>query len=438
MKPAADVPESQITETTIRKRTVPAIIENRTPDLWEYLRAIAPMDWPKHMVYGYRVEPSPKVGIFKCSEAWVQMPNGKRVQVADEQEMEFALQENFGGGTFRILVKAGPQIVTAGNIAVNAPPRAITIPVDNGNGHNPTGGVRITTAESDVSSIAGKAIDAVAGQEHQAVRIGMEALGAAANVVRSFSDGRPQGGDDMTRQFMALMMARLAQDPMEQLVKLLTVMREMNGVMGGGNGSGGPLVDKLLGAAVDRFMNPAPNGAPVSPMAELVRQFPQVGGLAVEGLREFRLAREAEARIASMQQQRPVAIAQPNPQVLPATTTPAAPVPTQNGGGAPTMEFLEQKIMGILQQPISANQAADEVLSFLTPLDPAIVDQLARLGETGLVALFQNRPLLKPATNNMPRLVEFIRAFLKMHAEDVAADGQDAQQPKSIAPHGNA
>jgi len=101
------------------------------------------------------------------------------------------------------------------------------------------------------------------------------------------------------------------------------------------------------------------------------------------------------------------------------------------------MEFLEQKIMTILQQPISASQAADEVLSFLTPLDPNIVDQLAKLNETGLVALFQNRPILKPATNNMPRLVEFIRAFLKMHAEDVASEGQDGQQ-KSIAPHGNA
>lgn len=94
------------------------------------------------------------------------------------------------------------------------------------------------------------------------------------------------------------------------------------------------------------------------------------------------------------------------------------------------MEFIEEKIVEILRHPISAEQAADDAMTFLGALDARIVNQFAMLGESGIVALFQSRPVLKQATNNMPRLVEFIRAFLRMHAEDQAVEATPGTPPK--------
>jgi hypothetical protein len=100
------------------------------------------------------------------------------------------------------------------------------------------------------------------------------------------------------------------------------------------------------------------------------------------------------------------------------------------------MEFIEQKILEIFSQSVSATQAADDAMAFLSALDPNAVAKIASLGETGMVAMFQNRPILKQATANMPRLVEFIRAFLRMHAEDVAGDaGGQTEPPKPVLPN---
>ena len=89
------------------------------------------------------------------------------------------------------------------------------------------------------------------------------------------------------------------------------------------------------------------------------------------------------------------------------------------------MELIEIKIVEILAEPQSAEWAAEETLNFLDRLDKSIVPQLASQGEAGLMTLFTTRPLLKPATANVPRLTEFIRAFLK-YAGDTAPDGQSA------------
>ena len=86
------------------------------------------------------------------------------------------------------------------------------------------------------------------------------------------------------------------------------------------------------------------------------------------------------------------------------------------------MDFLEKKIIEILGRPISAPEAADQALAFISELPDGAnaLAQFAMLGEEGLLHFFGTRPGLKPACANMSRLVEFIRAFLKMYAEDQA------------------
>ena len=86
--------------------------------------------------------------------------------------------------------------------------------------------------------------------------------------------------------------------------------------------------------------------------------------------------------------------------------------------GAPSLEFIESRIVAIFQESTPAEEAANRVLEFLDTIDPNVVEQLKSLGEAGVLNLFQSRPVLRPALANLPRLQEFIRAFLKEASEN--------------------
>ena len=90
--------------------------------------------------------------------------------------------------------------------------------------------------------------------------------------------------------------------------------------------------------------------------------------------------------------------------------------------GTPSLEFVEMKIVEILKKPISADEAADEVLSFLDLMDSTMVDRLAAATEAQLVQLFQTRPVLKQY-HDLARLQEFVRSFLKYANDAGPADG---------------
>ena len=99
----------------------------------------------------------------------------------------------------------------------------------------------------------------------------------------------------------------------------------------------------------------------------------------------------------------------------------------------PPVEFIETKIVEIFREPISADEAADETMAFLDRVDEKLPVQLASLGETGLMQLFQTRPILQQAVQNLPRLQEFIKAFLKYAAEN--ASGAADPTPASVKPN---
>lgn len=428
MKPATDPQENGVIETRTTRRIIPVseAQDSKSPELWEYLRAIQPQDWPRHMVYGYRIEPGPKVQIFRCSEPQLTMPSGRRVPIADEQELEYAITQEFGGGVFRFLVKKGPQIITAGNMEIGAAARAIRIPVDPQAPNNGTG-PQIVTPYSEASAtaqVAGRAMDALTMQERQSAEIGFTAMRTAAEVMQRFATpGQPTSQDDILRQVLAELRESRRGMSLGEIIaaagSIVALFKEL-GILGGN-----PMTGQILDVALKRLLEPqVPAGNPVNTGTALVQMLPTIGSQFVEGVRELAKMRESEARIASLQRGgAPGPVPLPNPQMLP----PTAPQPPANGAanGAPSMEFVDRKIIEFLKAPtLSAEQAADEAMSFLETLDATAVPQLASLGEAGLLQFFSSpqHPILQQATSNMPRLVEFIRAFLRMHAEDVAAE----------------
>jgi len=429
LKPSV-APAGEIIETTTRRRSIPVEnSESKPTECWEYLtRVEANNEWGNHIVYIHRTEPSPAVPVQKCTQYLV-APDGARVPIWDKEELEFALMRYYGGGKFRFLVKRGPMLITRGELFIEGPPRVIQAPPPDPNAAPATRDSIVTpiSGGDPTAAVASRAFDALSTQERTAAEIGFAAMRTGLDAVTRAVDitNRPAQQDSVTSQLLGALISRLTADPMAQMLQFITVIKELNSLAGGGNTN--PLVNKVIESAIDRLTNPQPTTAPSTTMGEIIRQAPGLVQGFAEVMREQRMLAEQQTAALAIQRGNPAPIVTA-PQVVP--NQPAGPA----GEGAPTMEFVEKRILQIFQQPISPEQAADDALAFLDGLDPKASAQLANLGETGLMTLFQNRPILKQATANVPRLVAFIRAFVQMHAEDVAAAQAPASAPPPAAP----
>lgn len=408
------------------------------PDLFEYLQSISTEDWSRHTVYVYRSAPEPSLPINKCGEVFL-CPDGTTIKTADQEEIELALSRYYGGGSYLFIVKRGSQRKTMGTIRIGGPVKNIS-PIDiftapNAPGQPPQ---PAPLGDSATAAVASRAFDALGNQERQSAEIGFRAMETAANVMQRF--GAPQnnnGGDELDRAMKAAMIQRLMSDPLENIVKMITVivplLKDFGIMSAGGNGGNGGIGNELIATVVrtatDRLLNPAPAvGAEVSPMTATIQAVTAIAPRAVEGIHEYRLAMEAQRDTIAMQTrtqqpQRPP-VAQPAAQVLPPAQNGASPNPAPGAQPMPALsaELIEQRIVEMLQANVTIDDAAADLFHFLqVGQGPggAIIPQLTSLGETGLVKLFSTRAILQPAWKvNSQRCIEFIRAFLKYAAEE--------------------
>lgn len=412
-----------VVETTSVRRVIPAnqSKERSTPEFWEYVEHLKPAEWDRHLLYIYRVEDARNIIMDKCGN-YLSMPGGQQVPLNDREALELAIAQKFGGGVFRLILKRSSERVTETRVYTEGPRKMVQPFVDAGTNGNSNPTLSSMSEASSTAQVAGRAMDALTTQERQSAEIGFAAMRTAAEVMQRFGQPSSGGGDDMTRQFMAAMLQRFLApppDPLETLTKLLAIMQTVGGGGGGGTPGGGPrdpLFEKILSTGLDRVLNPPSSAPAVSTGAELVRSMPTIVTHITEGVREWRMGTEAQRDALTIQ-----ARVQGQPGPRPSTVLPAPSPNPQSQPNAPaetqTMEFIEQKIVEIFNEYPSADEAADEAMSFLMRMSPAIVKQLADLGENGLAGLFLSRPILKQCTNDRNRLKEFIQAFMKYAAE---------------------
>lgn len=450
----------QVQETVTRRRIISAAKAAPPPNFWEYMALLKSEDWstpggtPHHTLYIYRDEPAPSLSLAKCTTAVFQETN---TPWNDQEEMEIALMSRYGGGRYRFILKRGSERVCVHSLTIPGAPKNLSARVPDspppyqnygpgpqvypaGNGGYPN---QYPNPYDPTARVAETALHTMANQDKQAVEIGISALAQAANVIKNFS-AQPTAGpmDEMQRAFMAAMIQRMTMappDPIETFAKMMALMREANPANTGG--VGGSVIDKVIAAVVERGLNPpaTSSGPAVSMGAELVRILPNVAQYATEGMGNYARIMEAQRDAIAIQRgaaPQPVQVIpprQPNP-VPPPQPLPPAPVVAgaqpANGDTMLTdlMVFIERKIVEILNEPQSAEWAAEEALNFLDRMDPTIVPQLVQHGESGLMAIFQTRPTLKPALSNPARLGEFIKAFLR-YANENSGDGQQAIRP---------
>jgi hypothetical protein len=430
-----------VVETVSRRRVIPADEAAQekpgrtTPEFWAFLESMTDEMWAgDYMLYISREDPKPSLyggtnTLEKCP-GYMMMPNGVRLKLDSREDVELAIKEKWGGKAFRLILKKGRERLTEGKCINEAQPKypdtnsqQYQHPLPNA---NPAG-------SSDANQIASKAIDTVANQPGEVMKIAIDALRASAEMIAksasSPQNNPPPQTDDFERAFKQAMLAKMlapAPDPIELMIKL----KQLEGPAGATN----PLVDKLMNAAVDRFMNPLPASTGKTTLLDLGREIlPAVVTTAKEVMHEWRLGVEAQVRGVELSRgmnPQPPAAAVPA-EIAPAPAAPAAspaaqPAAQTAPSGEPPFDWLAIKIVEILkEQSYTIDEAVDETLSFLyrshAPvvallLDPPKLNAALPAGEQGLLMLFQNHPVLKQVPVN-PRLVEFIKKFIAAATE---------------------
>ena len=461
MRTAIDTPESgAVVETTTRRRVLPADpvpVDRKMPDFWDYIESLKPEDWegpPGHTVYIYRMDPrSSNYGtgdsnIDKCS-GFIEVRPGVNVPFNDRDEVQLAIREKHGGKAFRLLIKRGRERISEGKCSNDAPPKFVissTPNSSNGNFGNSSAPSVQPADEYTTADVAKTAMHMVANQDAQAIAVGVNALQGAASVIERLTrvpvPVQPSESDQLMKQLMLAMLQKALNppDPLDVINKILPLLNHGGG---GADPLTNPLIAKIVETGLDRVINPPMAGPISSASAELVRALPTIANAAMEGVREWRLGAEAQLHTAEIMAGRvppalpPGAAAParlPTPQRAVNPTNPTNPTPeAQATMPGPPIEFIESKILEIFREPISADEAADETMAFLDRVDEKLLVQLASLGETGLMQLFQSRPILQQAVQNLPRLQEFIKAFLKYAAEN--ASGAADPTPASVKPN---
>jgi hypothetical protein len=444
--PSPAVESSGKVVTTTTREVLPStpgeIAGSKLVQFWPYVEALSPSDWERHTVYIYRVEP--KVSAYgdgssqveKISAGIMEIQPGQSIAFNDREEIEGAIRQKHGGKVFRFILKRGHERIAEEKCSNELSPRFPYMPAHSpaqspgmiSPGYGPQG-----TDASAAADVAKTALSTIANQDRAAADTTIRALDAATNVIaRMASTERAAPATSQADEMMKSAMLALLQkamnppDPFETFAKMMAIMNAGNGGGGEGaaGGSRGGVVDRLLDAAVDRFLSPGAGTASPSAASELVRQLPSVGGYIMQSIAEWRKGAEAQRDTAAIMAGIKPPAAPPagaSPQSLPPTiiappapAAAAAPAQGSQPVGNPSLEFVEMKIMEMLNEGNTAEDTADDVLTFLDRIDNTVISGLLQIGEAGMLNLFQTREILKPATANMPRLTEFIRAFLRL------------------------
>ncbi len=432
-----------VVETVSRKRVIPpAELENekssRVPDFWEYIESLKPDQWSEHIVYLYRQEPktttfpgAPPAYLDKYVGT-IEVRPGVTVAMDDAGTIQQAIKEKFGGRVFRMILKRGKERLTEATFSTEALPKypdsvpQYTQPHQNQNGQ---------PGQSDANAIASKAIDTVANQPQEAMNIAISALRAASEMMTKSAgpaaSPTPSLENELDRAFKAAMIKKLL-DPPPDPVKTFLEIRQALGDGGGGtaasNNSLNGMMETVLKAAVDKILNPAPTVTGRTTLLDLGREFiPVLGNTVRETMHEYRLAREADVRLAEVSRgMQPPAAQVPNATVIgmeSPTPQPAPnPAPQPAAQQPPSFSWVAERVAKIVRNvDFPVEEAVDRVISFLYDTDEELVglllnppklDPRLAAGKQGLVQLFQYEPALKECMVNTPRVSEFIDKFI--------------------------
>jgi hypothetical protein len=406
--PEAGVTVVQETRTRTEPNAQPKQERTVRPPMWEYFDSLATPDhWRDVSIWMRRYEGSEPVFLDKL--------DGEQLAELCRQGKPFSqefLKAQYGGGKFKFMVKLRGELIYSGEDRFSG--EAIdpnTRPVPAANGHGGT---------SDLAQVMNRMMDFIERRENpaggqagttlllegarSAMTIQAEGLRSASAAISSVSPAPPARGEmeDITRQFMQAAIAKMLNpsDPIETFAKMMAAMKGLGVMTDGGGGSIG---------------------------LELVRALPDALGKIENGLKNYALAQQAQARIAELRVNpaslpaRPP-VAQPTGPTAPATvqaTQPQAPSVMGENQRQPWQDLIETQIRNILARADTPDDAADQAITVVMNFDLKLLQFLVEVGEEGVMGMFQQSPILHDIADTA-QLRAFIRRFIEIGKIELA------------------
>src|SRR5271168_731822 len=149
-----------------------------TPEFWEFIEKMTPQMWGDDFIlYILREDPKPSLyggtnTLEKCP-GYIAMPDGTKQPLSSREDIELAIKQKYGGKAFRLILKrANGERICEGKCINEAQPKYPDTMV------NP-----LPHATASDASVATRAIDAMASQQPDALRLSMEVLRSASEIV---------------------------------------------------------------------------------------------------------------------------------------------------------------------------------------------------------------------------------------------------------------
>lgn len=354
--------------------------------------ALKPEECTRHIVYVYR---------------WVSDGVAALTTKLPVPFDDYDLKEIVGGGTFRLIMKNGPQICRRiERFLIEGKPKLVE---DN---HAPAALVAPNGGESNAINRLCNLLEmqltqqngGSAGADAFKGALSLQEVGFKSvleNVAKMTPTPTPNAGpfQDIKGmlEFMALaknLFAPSGGNSIKETLEMIAALKD-SGLVGGGDGKG-------------------------SMMQEVLRLAPAVLGQIGQGMNAMAQARIAEANAVSGRQAIPIA---PNPLPPAAAIPPAVPQqpPPAVVGANEIIPWIESKIADlVMDDSLTATEAASDALTFLNVGAPVIMKQLIDGGENTLHHIFNNEPAFARVPKN-PRLTEFIKKFLELGAQYYSA-----------------
>lgn len=418
----------QAVEETTVTRIIPAMdppADKISSDALEYMELCPPDKWAEgnHIAYIYRVDPP----VIR-NAAGPTYVTKYATPISLEQ-----IQQEWGGGLWRILVKRGSERMADRNYPIAGTARDLSRTTHG----SESGGQNGNSQQQDTgaitpNSVGGEALRLITNPANAQVQVQMafDTLRASLDVMRAQMPHTPSLTETIQMlnsvkqpsdinaffsgplgQIAMTVISALVQkiitpvDPLDQIQKMAAVMQAISG----GNNGGNPAADWK---------------------AALVNALPQVMNAARDTVQTMADAqmRAAPPRIlpaAPMVPQTPAVPLAQNPATqnvlkMPAPP-PAAPV---------TPEMIDQKLIDLLNDPAVTGEQAGEIMD---QFSPQFVDEVSKLTVEQFMAAFRVRPLLQPHASN-PRLPQFLSEFLEWAKEsDTPSAGPYPVAPQPVA-----
>lgn len=407
-------PGQAVEETTVT-RILPdpkADPDKPSTDPLEYMDLLSREKWDQgnHIVYLYRLEPPAYRGA--TGPTYVTKYS---TPVTLEQ-----VQQEYGGGIWRVLVKRGQERIADGKFQVFGTPRDLTRTPQEFSPTTP-GGV----PPSD--SVVSQAMNLAANPTAQAAQVDMLRI-AANNAIEMVKANAPK------------------QMSVQEILELA------KGLQGSSAGTEKPFLETEVGkiliaaasavvtALVNRLVSPTDPLDQLSKYAEVIGKFspasstsdwkaalvqaaPQLANAVKDTVQELRLGTEAQMRLNASRTltAAPPPVAPPaappvqqNPQGNNVVEMPAPQAPQT---GPQPMEPFEMKLIELLNDP---NMTGDKAAEILYQQWPRFVDEISTYNVDMIMQAFAARPILAGHATN-PRLRQFITEFLEWAKDETPA-----------------